>query len=60
MVYYPVPLDKQKAFLEYKSAKQFPVTEELCQSVISLPMHTELDEEQLKLITSKVVEFFKK
>lgn len=60
MVYYPVPLDKQKAFEVYKSATVFPVTDALCQSVISLPMHTELDEEQLRLITSKVIEFFKK
>jgi dTDP-4-amino-4,6-dideoxygalactose transaminase len=59
MVYYPVPLDQQKAFLRYKTEKHFPVTEELCQSVISLPMHTELSDEQLHLITSKVKEFFK-
>jgi dTDP-4-amino-4,6-dideoxygalactose transaminase len=60
MVYYPVPLDKQKAFEAYKTATEYPVTDALCQSVISLPMHTELDVEQLRLITSKVIEFFKK
>ena len=61
MVYYPVPLHNQKA---YKRAgitdNQFPVTMELVGSVISLPMHTELDEEQLNYIVSNVKEFFKK
>lgn len=58
MVYYPVPLHMQKAYLDprYKEG-DFPVTEMLCQKVISLPMHTELDEEQLNHITSSVLEF---
>jgi len=58
MIYYPVPLHMQKAYLDprYKSG-DFPVTEHLCQSVISLPMHTELDEEQLTYITNGVLSF---
>ncbi|HOY32659.1 MAG TPA: DegT/DnrJ/EryC1/StrS family aminotransferase [Bacteroidales bacterium] len=61
MIYYPVPLHMQKAYLDprYKEG-DFPVTEKLCKSVISLPMHTHLDEEQLNYITSSVLEFFKK
>jgi dTDP-4-amino-4,6-dideoxygalactose transaminase len=59
MIYYPVPLHMQKAYLDprYKEG-DFPVTEHLCRTVISLPMHTELDEEQLEYITSSVLEFF--
>ena len=60
MVYYPVPLHLQKAYKSdrYK-AGDFPITECLSKSVFSLPMHTELDEEQLEYITSSVLEFFK-
>jgi dTDP-4-amino-4,6-dideoxygalactose transaminase len=58
MVYYPVPMHLQKAYIDprYKEG-DFPVTEELSKSVISLPMHTELDDEQLKYITESVLEF---
>jgi dTDP-4-amino-4,6-dideoxygalactose transaminase len=59
MVYYPVPLHQQKAFKMYKSGDKFTVTEQLCTEVLSLPMHTELDQEQMQRITSSVVEFFK-
>ena len=60
MIYYPIPLHLQKAYLDprYK-AGDFPVTEKLCASVMSLPMHTELDEETLKYITDSVLEFCK-
>jgi len=60
MIYYPIPLHMQKAYTDprYKQG-DFPVTEQLCASVISLPMHTELTEEQLKYITSSVLEFLK-
>ena len=60
MIYYPVPLHLQKAYLDprYKEG-DFPVTEELCKTVISLPMHTELDDEQLKFITDSFLEFVK-
>ncbi len=58
MIYYPYPLHLQKAYkyLGYKE-NDFPVTEELSKLVLSLPMHTELDEEQLKFITEKVKEY---
>ncbi|MFC2101570.1 DegT/DnrJ/EryC1/StrS family aminotransferase [Bacteroidota bacterium] len=58
MIYYPVPLHMQKAYLDprYKEG-DFPVTEALSEHVISLPMHTELDEEQLAHITSSLLEF---
>ncbi|MFO7874584.1 MAG: DegT/DnrJ/EryC1/StrS family aminotransferase [Bacteroidales bacterium] len=58
MIYYPVPLHLQKAYKEYGySEGDLPVTEDLCSRVISLPMHTELDEEQLTCITETVLSF---
>ena len=61
MIYYPVPLHLQKAYLDprYKPG-DFPVTEFLSNSVFSLPMHTELDQEQLQHITHSVLEFLNK
>ena len=58
MVYYPVPLHLQKAYQDdrYKVG-DFPVAEKLCDCVLSLPMHTELTEEQLAYITRTVLEF---
>ncbi|MBN8703747.1 MAG: DegT/DnrJ/EryC1/StrS family aminotransferase [Bacteroidetes bacterium] len=58
MIYYPIPLHMQKAYKNerYKQG-DFPVTEKLCASVLSLPMHTELDEETLKYITETVLQF---
>lgn len=58
MVYYPVPLHLQKAYKSdrYK-AGDFPMAEKLSECVISLPMHTELSEEQLNYITKSVIEF---
>ncbi|MCX6278958.1 MAG: DegT/DnrJ/EryC1/StrS family aminotransferase [Bacteroidetes bacterium] len=58
MIYYPVPLHLQKAYIDprYKPG-DFPVTEHLCETVFSLPMHTELDLEQLTFITNSVLEF---
>ncbi|MGB3143590.1 MAG: DegT/DnrJ/EryC1/StrS family aminotransferase [Maribacter sp.] len=57
-VYYPIPLHKQKAYLDdrYKE-EDFPVTNKLVKEVISLPMHTELDDEQINHITNMVVGF---
>ncbi|MCR4034034.1 MULTISPECIES: DegT/DnrJ/EryC1/StrS family aminotransferase [Flavobacterium] len=57
-IYYPIPLHSQKAYLDprYKE-EQFPVTNQLVQEVIALPMHTELDDEQIKFITDSVLEF---
>ena len=60
MIYYPIPLHMQKAYKDdrYKEGA-FPTTEKLCANVISLPMHTELDEEQLEYITRSVLDFCK-
>ncbi len=60
MVYYPVPMHMQKAYQDSRyRAGDFPVSEALSHSVISLPMHTELDETQLEYITRGVLDFFK-
>ena len=60
MIYYPIPLHLQKAYKDarYKQG-DFPVSEALAASVISLPMHTELDEEQLGYIVGNLLEFVK-
>ena len=60
-VYYPIPLHSQKAYkdIRYKE-EDFPVTNRLVKEVISLPMHTELDEEQINYITSEVIQFLNK
>jgi dTDP-4-amino-4,6-dideoxygalactose transaminase len=61
MVYYPGPLHMQKAYgyLDYKE-NDFPVTISLCKEVLSLPMHPDMEKEQLDYITLKVLEFFDK
>ncbi len=57
-VYYPIPLHSQKAYKDdrYNEA-DFPVTNQLVKEVISLPMHTELDDEQIDFITKTVIDF---
>ena len=59
-IYYPLPLNEQEAF---KSISKTPLpldnTYKLCDSVLSLPMHTELTDEQITFITDKIKEFFK-
>ncbi|MFH0865954.1 MAG: DegT/DnrJ/EryC1/StrS family aminotransferase [Bacteroidota bacterium] len=58
MIYYPVPMHLQKAYQDSRyKAGDFPATEMLAKVVVSLPMHTELDDEQLKFITDSVLEF---
>lgn len=57
-VYYPIPLHLQKAYADERyNEADFPVTNQLVKSVISLPMHTELDDEQIDHITSTVLNF---
>lgn len=59
MIYYPVPGHKQKMFEAFQTqAQEMPVTDWLTERVISLPMHTEMDEEQLARITMEVKRFF--
>jgi dTDP-4-amino-4,6-dideoxygalactose transaminase len=58
MVYYPISLHRQKAFEQYKKdsiVKDFPNSDVLCSSVISLPMHTELDEELQEYIVTNLL-----
>ena len=58
MIYYPVPAHRQKMFDSFGgSSYNLKNTDWLTERVISLPMHTELDEQQLEFITSKVLEF---
>lgn len=57
-VYYPIPLHLQKAYRDERYKEEdFEVTNQLVKEVISLPMHTELDEEQIAFITKTVLEF---
>jgi len=58
MIYYPIPLHRQEAFINWTDEREFPVSDELAQSVLSLPMHTELNKEQLLLICQTVKDFF--
>lgn len=58
MIYYPVPLHLQKAYKDERyKAGDFPVAEKLSECVLSLPMHTELSQEQLSYITKSIIEF---
>ena len=58
MIYYPVPGHKQKMFEQFNVAStEMPVTDWLTERVISFPIHTELDEEQLNYICSAILEF---
>ncbi|MBU3821953.1 DegT/DnrJ/EryC1/StrS family aminotransferase [Flavobacteriaceae bacterium XHP0103] len=57
-VYYPIPLHKQKAYADDRyNDSDFKVTNQLVKNVISLPMHTELDDEQIDYITSTIKQF---
>ncbi|MGK7390839.1 MAG: DegT/DnrJ/EryC1/StrS family aminotransferase [Candidatus Cyclobacteriaceae bacterium M2_1C_046] len=59
MIYYPVPLHLQKAYSSYGYKKgDFPVAEELSKKVLSLPIHTEMNNEQLEYITSTIKAFY--
>ena len=58
MIYYPVPGHQQQMFAHYETAKiSLKITDWLTERVISLPIHTEMDKEQLDFITSKVLEY---
>jgi UDP-2-acetamido-2-deoxy-ribo-hexuluronate aminotransferase len=60
MVYYPLPLHLQKAYLEYGGKEgQFPVAERLCQHVISFPIHTEMDPAEQTYIIEQILAYFK-
>jgi UDP-2-acetamido-2-deoxy-ribo-hexuluronate aminotransferase len=58
MIYYPVPAHRQKMFAQFNSSStELPITDSLTERVISLPMHTEMDEEQISFITSSILNF---
>jgi UDP-2-acetamido-2-deoxy-ribo-hexuluronate aminotransferase len=58
MIYYPIPAHKQKMFASFKCENQdLPVTDWLTGRVLSLPIHTEMEEEQLNYIYSAIQEF---
>ncbi len=60
MIYYPVPMHKQEAFLEdVGNGNRYPVSDKLSQEVLSLPMHTELTLEQQEYIADTIKSFFK-
>ncbi|MET2986574.1 DegT/DnrJ/EryC1/StrS family aminotransferase [Aureibaculum conchae] len=60
-IYYPVPLHSQKAYVDKRyNESDFPITNQLVKSVISLPMHTELEEEQQEFITRTILNFINK
>lgn len=57
-IYYPIPLHRQKAYLDDRyNESDFPVTNELVKEVISLPMHTELEDDQISFITDTIIQF---
>lgn len=59
MIYYPIPLNEQEAFKTIGAVSgTLDVTNDLCKSVISLPMHTELTLEQQTIVTDKIKNFF--
>ncbi|MGV3460042.1 MAG: DegT/DnrJ/EryC1/StrS family aminotransferase [Flavobacterium sp.] len=57
-IYYPIPLHRQKAYADSRyNEGDFPVTNRLVKEVLSLPMHTELDDEQIAYITGSILEY---
>ncbi|MEO5682365.1 MAG: DegT/DnrJ/EryC1/StrS family aminotransferase [Chitinophagaceae bacterium] len=61
MIYYPVPAHRQQMFAAFGGGTyQLPVTDWLTERVISLPVHTEMDNEQLTFIASRVLQYFNK
>jgi UDP-2-acetamido-2-deoxy-ribo-hexuluronate aminotransferase len=60
MIYYPIPLNEQEAYQAIGRVEgDLSVTQDLCASVLSIPMHTELNNEQIKFITDTIIAFFK-
>ena len=57
MIYYPIPAHKQKMFVHFNLVCELPKTDQLTEQVLSLPMHTELEQEQLGYITQEVLNF---
>ena len=56
MIYYPIPLHMQKAYSKY-SNKALPIAESVSQNIISLPIHPEMDLEQMEFICDKIKKY---
>jgi len=57
-IYYPIPLHSQKAYADSRyNEDDFPITNQLVKEVLALPMHTELDDQQIKYITDTILSF---
>lgn len=59
-IYYPIPLNEQKGYKDLVTQRKYPITKYLCNNVIALPIHTELQKEQQEYIVRKVKEFLNK
>ena len=58
MIYYPLPMHRQEAFSAFAFyEKDYPVTENLCNTVVSIPVHTEMDDEQTDYIIARIKAF---
>ena len=60
MVYYPKPMHIQTAFKDVKQYVEYPVTERLCDTVLALPMHPYMSEEQILFVTDNIKDILKK
>ncbi len=59
MIYYPIPVHMQKGYEQYGYKQgDFPVSESLCQKVLSLPIHTEMNEQEQEYITTSIKAYF--
>ena len=58
MIYYPIPLYDQEAFAQYHDGVRHSHTEQLCQEVISFPIHTEMEMDELEYIIKSIKSFF--
>lgn len=59
MIYYPIPVPKQQAYLRYRyQTGDFPVSESLCEKVLSFPIHTEMDPAQQDFIIDSILNYF--
>lgn len=58
MIYYPVPIHRQRAYLHYLfNTEDFPIADYIAQHILSLPMHTEMTNEQLSYICETIKKF---
>lgn len=60
MIYYPKPMHKQEAFADLTVYQECPVTEMLCQTVLSLPMHPYMEEKDIIFVVENIKEYFAK